>query len=187
MVIAMLRANPLPVQGSQRKLYSPCWMNGRRYLLPESKPYTPICLGFSPILFPDLQEFSLNQQSTSAEIKAALLKACRIATSESQEATSYLAREQLSPSQSTAEPFFLSDGITEQYIAYTYPSIEDFVFEVNDITFAAYAEQNLIVRLSSWRGRSTISGEWRSSDYDSGTIVQFLEDVVRIMLSICED
>ena len=78
----MLRANPLPVQGSQRKLYSPCWLNGRRYLLPESKPYTPICLGFSPILFPDLQEFSLNQQSTSAEIKAALLKACRIATSE---------------------------------------------------------------------------------------------------------
>lgn len=44
-----------------------------------------------------------------------------------------------------------------------------------------------IVRMSSWRGRTTISGEWVSSDFDDEMIVSFLEDVVSIMLSLIEE
>jgi hypothetical protein len=44
-----------------------------------------------------------------------------------------------------------------------------------------------IVRMSSWRGRLTISGEWRSCDYEREMAVEFLEDVVRIMLLIIPD
>jgi hypothetical protein len=44
-----------------------------------------------------------------------------------------------------------------------------------------------IVRMSSWRGRTTISGEWISSDFDDEMIVRFLGDVVSIMLSLVEE
>ncbi|KUJ22961.1 uncharacterized protein LY89DRAFT_727749 [Mollisia scopiformis] len=94
----------------------------------------------------------------------------------------------------TADPFFLSDGITEQYISHSYPSRPSLsnpspnpTFTVNDVQFAAHAEKNLIVRMSSWRGKTTISGEWRGCDFDRGMIVRFLEDVVGIMLSIVDD
>jgi hypothetical protein len=43
-----------------------------------------------------------------------------------------------------------------------------------------------IVRLSSWRGCITVSGEWKECDYDKAMIVRFLEDVVGIMLSIID-
>jgi hypothetical protein len=41
--------------------------------------------------------------------------------------------------------------------------------------------------MSSWRGRTTISGEWISSDFDDEMIVKFLEDIVYIMLSLLEE
>jgi hypothetical protein len=47
-------------------------------------------------------------------------------------------------------------------------------------------EQHRIVRMSSWRGQTTISGEWNARDYDEGTIKNILKDVRDIMLSICE-
>ena len=40
--------------------------------------------------------------------------------------------------------------------------------------------------MSSWRGRITLSGEWKESDYDGAMGVKFLENVVDIMLSIIE-
>jgi hypothetical protein len=43
-----------------------------------------------------------------------------------------------------------------------------------------------IVRMSSWRDRITISGEWRGCDYNRSMIEGFLEDVKRIILSILE-
>jgi hypothetical protein len=43
-----------------------------------------------------------------------------------------------------------------------------------------------IVRMSSWRGKITVSGEWKECDYDGAMIVRFLEDMVDIMLSIVE-
>ena len=44
-----------------------------------------------------------------------------------------------------------------------------------------------IVRMYSWGGRTTISGEWIGSDYDSEMVVEFMQDMVKIMLSIIED
>jgi hypothetical protein len=41
--------------------------------------------------------------------------------------------------------------------------------------------------MSSWKGRTTISGEWRSCNYDGGMIVRYLEDVVAIMISIADN
>lgn len=43
-----------------------------------------------------------------------------------------------------------------------------------------------IVRMSSWRGKTTISGEWRSSDFEKDTVVEFLEDIMGIMLGIVD-
>jgi hypothetical protein len=43
-----------------------------------------------------------------------------------------------------------------------------------------------IVRMSSWRGRITVSGEWKECDYDGQMIVGFLEDVVGIMVSLID-
>lgn len=43
-----------------------------------------------------------------------------------------------------------------------------------------------IVRMSTWRGCITISGEWKECDYDSAMITRFLDDMVEIMLSIIE-
>ena len=40
--------------------------------------------------------------------------------------------------------------------------------------------------MNSWRGRTTISGEWKDCDYDGVLVVRFLEDVVDIMLSIVD-
>lgn len=47
-------------------------------------------------------------------------------------------------------------------------------------------QQDRIVRMTSWRGRTTISGEWNARDYDEEMIKNILEDVVDIMLCICE-
>ena len=38
--------------------------------------------------------------------------------------------------------------------------------------------------MSSWRGCSTISGEWKECDYDGAMVVRFLGDMVDIMTSI---
>lgn len=48
------------------------------------------------------------------------------------------------------------------------------------------ADKNRIVRMSSWRGRTTISGEWRRCDFERDTVVRLLEDVVGIMMAIVD-
>lgn len=40
--------------------------------------------------------------------------------------------------------------------------------------------------MSSWRGRTTVSGEWNARDYERGFVVGVLEDVVGIMGSILD-
>ena len=42
------------------------------------------------------------------------------------------------------------------------------------------------MRLSSWRGRITVSGEWKECDYDGEMVVRFLEDVVGTMVSLID-
>jgi len=44
--------------------------------------------------------------------------------------------------------------------------------------------RNRIVRISSWRDRVTVSGEWRDCDYEMQMAVRFLEDIVGIIFSI---
>jgi len=41
--------------------------------------------------------------------------------------------------------------------------------------------------MSSWRGKTTISGEWRGCDYEYEMVVRFLEDVVRIIQTIIDE
>jgi hypothetical protein len=51
----------------------------------------------------------------------------------------------------------------------------------------ARADRYRIVRMSSWRGQTTVSGEWVSSDFDNDIIIRFLEDVVGLILAILDD
>lgn len=41
--------------------------------------------------------------------------------------------------------------------------------------------------MCSWRDQITISGEWKSCDFDDLKIIALLQDMVAIMLSIIED
>ncbi|KAH7346548.1 15-O-acetyltransferase Tri3-domain-containing protein [Rhexocercosporidium sp. MPI-PUGE-AT-0058] len=241
MVLALLRASSISTSASATQtLYSPCWLNGRRYLSPTppcpspKTDYIPICLSFAPIIFTDLDELVLSSTATRCEMRDKLLKACRMSTEQYiniREKKSMLpetvnlfediARMMLQSNTNnptnladpkpnpqnyhtshkppqTAEPFFLSDGLIEQYILHTYPSSQSTsastspspsppTLRVKTVHFAAHAEQNLIVRMSSWRGSTTISGEWRGCDYEDGVIVRFLEDVVGIMGVLVEN
>jgi len=244
MVLALLRAyTPGP---NPKTLYSPCWLNGRRYLRhitgqpdPEAS-YLPICQSFGPVIFPNLDDLVLPLQASRNEIKDKLIGTCRTATEEYAKIrarksmlpdcvllfeeigrnmqqklngpsedlpVSPLSRnpesirisipdspsvvsdtEETLPSPKTADPFLLSDGVTEKYISHSYfDSKRKKVFEVDEINFAANAEKNLIVRMSSWRGRYTISGEWKECDYDGAMVEEFLEDLVQIMLFLIDE
>jgi hypothetical protein len=88
MVLALLRSSPLtnsPLMSPQ-PLYSPCWLNGRRYLRSSdahpnpTKDYVPLCISFAPIIFPDLKEILLSRRADRAAVKSKLVKACKIAT-----------------------------------------------------------------------------------------------------------
>ena len=86
----MLRSNPLPESPlpNSRVLYSPCWLNGRRYLqhLPgqvaPTKSYFPICQSYAPIIFSQLESLTLPTSATRPEIKDVLVRACKVATAE---------------------------------------------------------------------------------------------------------
>jgi len=83
MVLALLRSAPLKSYPTAQSLYSPCWLNGRRYLQhPHSKSHIPICLSFAPIVFPDLQELKVEKSAGKASVKQTLMNACGIATQE---------------------------------------------------------------------------------------------------------
>lgn len=195
-------------------LYSPCWINGRRYIRSQNpdtdvlptRTYIPICQSFAPIIFPNLQNLLLPPIWSSEEVRSKLLSACNTATAqytllkerksimpESVVLMEYLGQcmyqktKALSEETTTrklgaeADPFLLSDGIIEDYIAHRYGT----AFEVDKVRFAANAEgPNLIVRLSYWRGRIEVAGEWRGCDYGREEAVTFLEDVVVIMCCV---
>lgn len=40
--------------------------------------------------------------------------------------------------------------------------------------------------MSSWRNRTTISGEWNARDYERGYVEWFLAEVVGIMLAVVD-
>jgi hypothetical protein len=86
MVLALLRATSSA--SLSRTLYSPCWLNGRRYLNPfpghpnPTKSYIPICQSFAPVVFSGLDELVLSPSASKGEIKERLAKACKVATVE---------------------------------------------------------------------------------------------------------
>ncbi|KAE9380552.1 hypothetical protein N431DRAFT_325122 [Stipitochalara longipes BDJ] len=90
------------------------------------------------------------------------------------------------------EPFFLSDGIIETYVdreyfvasSNTQTKTDKVLFEVRDVKFAANADRNIVVRMSSWQDRTTLQAEWRACDYTPVMVQCFLEDIKEIMLSI---
>ena len=43
-----------------------------------------------------------------------------------------------------------------------------------------------IVRLCSWKGRISISGEWNQADYELDEVRKFLDDVAALMLLVTE-
>lgn len=86
-VLALLRVSPPSSTTSKSQtLYSPCWLNGRRYLKPAptcpspSTQYIPICLSFAPITFTNLLELALSSTATQDETREKLLRACHVAT-----------------------------------------------------------------------------------------------------------
>jgi len=88
MVLALLRSTQLTSSSSTspQPLYSPCWLNGRRYLRTSdanpfpTQDYIPLCISFAPIIFHDLEKISLSRSANRAAIKSKLIKACKIAT-----------------------------------------------------------------------------------------------------------
>ncbi|KAG4437997.1 hypothetical protein IFR05_006537 [Cadophora sp. M221] len=190
-VLALLRASPPAVQPSETQtIYSPCWLNGRRYLNPTpscpspTTNYIPICLSFAPLIFTNIDELVLTSTATKCDTQEKLLKVCRMSTEQYtniRERTSMLpecvnlfedigrmmllensnmqSRQSMTEpssqknhksqdSSQTAEPFFLSDGLTEQYISHAYPSSPSQtrpILTVQTVQFAAHAEQNLYI------------------------------------------
>lgn len=45
---------------------------------------------------------------------------------------------------------------------------------------------NRIVRLSTWRDRLSVCGEWKKDDFDRDMIEAYLKDVVDLMLIIVD-
>jgi hypothetical protein len=90
MVLAMLRSNPLPdwPHPNSPVLYSPCWLNGRRYLqqlpgqISPTESYFPICQSYAPIIFSELETLILSPSATQSEIRSVLIRACRVAAAE---------------------------------------------------------------------------------------------------------
>lgn len=58
--------------------------------------------------------------------------------------------------------------------------------EFSSLAISCWLMRESIVRMSSWRDRTTILGEWIGCNYDHAMIVAFLQDIVDIMLSILE-
>ncbi|PVH84173.1 hypothetical protein DL98DRAFT_512580 [Cadophora sp. DSE1049] len=160
----------------RKKLIKACCMATKQYIgIRERKSMLPECVN----LFEDIGRMML------------LTKKQKPPDSTEPPSKDDIKTSQRSPK--TAEPFLLSDGLTEQYISHSYPPSTSSTtlpspptLTVRTIHVAAHAERNLIVRMSSWRGSTTISGEWRGEDYEEGVVVRFLGDVVGIMGVIVE-
>ncbi|RDW72117.1 hypothetical protein BP5796_08151 [Coleophoma crateriformis] len=90
-ILALLHLHPFPVAPKDEErsttLYSPCWLNGRRYLSlsPTSHPsgrretYIPICQSFHPIVIPDLNLLSerVTSATTGAAKRELLISTCK--------------------------------------------------------------------------------------------------------------
>ncbi|CAG8973237.1 hypothetical protein HYALB_00011327 [Hymenoscyphus albidus] len=102
-----------------------------------------------------------------------------------------------------AVPLFLSDGITENYIARSYPNsgtaisseneryktsqIEagrQDILVVRDVHFGANAGDEVILRIATFRSQLRISVEWKEDLFDGVMVMKFLEEIKCVLLSL---
>lgn len=93
-VIALLRSQFLPLSGTPShqedvtlsSLFSPCWMNGRPYLLKDDslpdpeRSYIPVCQAMGQLVFHDLSLLQLDLNSGREDVVKALLACSKQAT-----------------------------------------------------------------------------------------------------------
>jgi hypothetical protein len=85
MVLVLLRSTSTS-STSISKLYSPCWLSGRRYLGPTvgnsepMKTFIPVCMGFSPIVFEDLHNLHIPRHASNLVVRGKIIDACRMAS-----------------------------------------------------------------------------------------------------------
>ena len=70
-VLAFIRARPMPPSYEPQAILTPCIMNGRGYLLSSSSPektYAPICRDTGEVSFPNLQDYALSASTPRLEL-----------------------------------------------------------------------------------------------------------------------
>ncbi|RDL37251.1 uncharacterized protein BP5553_04684 [Venustampulla echinocandica] len=217
MVLALLRSSPSPSKGSFYSscwLNGRRYLRATPSYVVPGKAYVPICMSFAPIIFHDM-DLKLRDDTTDEELRNVLVRVCRVATEqygrlsarksilgEFAVVAEEMGRKMLKPSHppvrpKTSAPILLSDGLTDRYICHSYPSspsptstpVQQTVgkFTVDDVYFAANSDGEVVIRMSSFRGRMRISAEWRSDLFDGDMVRAFVDDVRRIMLVLVGD
>ena len=79
MVVAMLRAHPPPPTLLNTTLYSPSWINGRKYLRDDNQEHVLNCRAMGEVNFPCLEEYLVRKESPKDEVKECLMRAWRAA------------------------------------------------------------------------------------------------------------
>lgn len=138
---------------SSTKILTPLWINGRRYLDPQSKAanYVPMCRAIGAIEFRNVKEYIISENASVEEMQQKLKKACEEARRGYQAfheqrsllTESFSAAESMANANSEikgkglADPFFLSDGILERYINRLYmdETRDHQVLSVEDLRF----------------------------------------------------
>ena len=184
-------------------LTCPLFFNGRRCLDSDSKKprfYLPMCRAMGFIEFTDAEKLALPKHPTAAETHKALAYAChqaqdsyqRIRDQTSILTESFVGSEYLSLTKnhvraSKAQPFFLSDGLTEQYIQQVYCGVPETreIFSVDEVQFIADPDgPPLVIRISTFRNRLKLSAEWNNACYVEGEAEYFVREIYLLMKSI---
>lgn len=155
MVMTALQFKSPQERPSSNRFVSPLFINGRRYLDPkhEPKPYIPMCRAIGAVEFRDVDRYMVSEDASKEEIQQKLRLACeearrsyqaireqRSLLTESFSVAEFMAtaKNQVKD-KGMADPFFLSDGIVEQYISrlYTGGSGTSQVLTVDNVRFTA--------------------------------------------------
>jgi hypothetical protein len=155
MVMTALQFKSPQERPSSNRFVSPLFINGRRYLDPkhEPKPYVPMCRAIGAVVFRDVDRYMVSEDASKEEIQQKLRLACEearrsyqaIREQQSLLTESFSVAELMATAKNhvkdkgMADPFFLSDGIVEQYISrsYTGGSGTNQVLMVHDVRFTA--------------------------------------------------
>ena len=202
-VVAALKHSKVKSMPPGDGLMCSLFINARRYLdldNPKSKAYLPMCRAMGFIKFNSLHKVSLPEQASQAETHKTLVYACHQAQdsyqrirdqtsilTESFEGSEYLSSAFNNVRGTRAQPFFISDGIIEQYMQQVYydASQTHEVFTILGVEFVADPDgPSPVVRISTFRGQLRLSAEWNNACYRKEEIGDFIREVCRLMKSI---